>query len=96
MVMKFKNLKSLKLSVIILGLFLAFLVGLSFSATPTLDIYLDNLPSTASYVIDTDDTNYWATRYDGKVLWDSTNASYIWESVRDGLPNFNRKADLSC
>ena len=32
------------------------------------DVYLDDLPSTASYVINNDGSgNYWATRYDGKI-----------------------------
>jgi len=31
------------------------------------NIYLDDLPSTASYTVKTDDTYFWAVRYDGKI-----------------------------
>jgi hypothetical protein len=39
--------------------------------------YLDTLPSTAIYTIETDGVgNYRAIRYDGEQLWESTDASY--------------------
>jgi len=49
------------------------------------DIYLDDIPSSATYVIKTDGTNYWAVRYDGRIMFESTNASYtINEAVSNG------------
>lgn len=71
--------RAVKVSVIIALLITAFWAGLitaSPSFTPP-NLYLDSLPSTASYVISTDGTYYWATRYDGKVAWSGTNASYV-------------------
>jgi len=39
----------------------------------TINIYLDDFPSSATYTIKTDGSgNYWAVRYDGRVLWEST------------------------
>ena len=41
------------------------------------DLYLDDLPSEAEFVINTDGTNYWATRYDGTILYSGTNATTV-------------------
>jgi len=49
------------------------------------NVYLDDLPSTATYTIKTDVTNYWAVRYDGKQLWASTNVSYTMQSAIDSM-----------
>jgi len=58
------------------------------------DLYFDDLPSTASYVIDTDGTYIWATRYDGYVAYgdsanrggvDGTNASAVINAALDNL-----------
>lgn len=46
-----------------------------------INVYLDDLPATATYVIKTDGTNYWAVRYDGYKAWESTNASYVFNSI---------------
>jgi len=49
-------------------------------------LYLDALPSTATYTIETDGVgNYRAVRYDGRVLWESTNASYTINSAINAL-----------
>lgn len=50
------------------------------------DIYMDDLPASATYTIKTDGTYYWAVRYDGKVSWTSTNCSYIVNSCYAALP----------
>ena len=41
------------------------------------NIYLDDLPSTASYTVKTDGTYFWAVRYDGKIDTSSTNSSLV-------------------
>ena len=46
-----------------------FFVGQIFASSSVPNVYLDQLPSTASYVISTDGTNVWATRYDGKIAF---------------------------
>jgi hypothetical protein len=40
-----------------------------------------NLPSDVDYCISTDGTNFGAVRYDGKLLWSSTNASFTINSA---------------
>ena len=49
------------------------------------NIYLDDLPASATYTIKTDGTNYWAVRYDGLIPWSSTNASYVVNTAMDTL-----------
>lgn len=66
------------------GLAIIFIVLLTVSlvsAVAVINVYLDDLPATATYTIKTDGTNYWAVRYDGYKAWDSTNASYTVNSV---------------
>lgn len=50
----------------------------------SINVYLDDLPAIATYTIKSDATNYWAVRYDGEVLWESTNASYTINSALSG------------
>jgi hypothetical protein len=54
-------------------------------------IYLDNLPASASYVIDNENVSgmvyYFSTRYDGAILWNQTNFSYIFQSVLNIMTN---------
>lgn len=50
------------------------------------NLYLDALPHTATYTMETDGSgNYRAIKYNGQALWDSTNASYVFNSARDAL-----------
>lgn len=58
------------------------------------DLYLDDLPSTASFVVSTDGTYVWATRYDGYVAYggsadrggvDGTNASAVINAALGNL-----------
>ena len=66
---------------------MSFLAGYIF-ASPSFtapDIYLDSLPSTASYVIDTDGTYIWAVRYDGKIACNGTDASTVIQAAVDSL-----------
>jgi len=49
------------------------------------NIYLDDIPSSATYVIDSDGTNYWATRYDGKIEFYGTDASTVIQSALNAL-----------
>ena len=65
---------------IALGLVIAFILGQSFSQSPSPDVYLDDLPSTATYTIKTDGTDYWAVRDDGAMLWETTNATTLIDS----------------
>jgi len=60
------------------------------------DLYFDDLPSTASYVINTDGTYIWATRYDGYVAYgdsanrggvDGTNSSAVINACIGNLTN---------
>lgn len=61
---------------------LAFLLLASFvQATAVRNIYLDDYPAQATYTIKTDGTNVWAVKYDGDVLYESTNASYVMNSA---------------
>lgn len=76
--MKFENkslVRTVKVSVIVSLLLLAFWAGFIF-ASPGFtapNIYMDDIPSSASYVVKTDGTYFWAVRYDGKLLWSGTD-----------------------
>jgi len=50
------------------------------SFTPR-NIYLDDIPSTASYVINTDGTYYWSTRDDGYILLNGTDADILINNI---------------
>ena len=88
--MKFERqslVRTVKVSVIVSLLLMSFLAGYIF-ASPSFtapDIYLDSLPSTASYVIDTDGTYIWAVRYDGKIACNGTDASTVIQAAIDAL-----------
>jgi hypothetical protein len=79
------------------GLFgLGYLSGRALAQTSYPNIYLDNLPSTASYVISTDGTYYYAVRYDGYLAFggpnnrggvSGTDASAVIQAVLNALPN---------
>jgi len=80
--------RTVKVSVIVSLLLMSFLAGYIF-ASPSFtapDIYLDSLPSTASYVIDTDGTYIWAIRYDGKIAYNGTDASTVIQAAIDASP----------
>ena len=82
---KFKQvLIFITVSLLIFGI--GFFVGQIYaqSFTPP-NVYIDSLPSTASYVISTDGTNVWATRYDGKIVYSGTDASTVIQSALNGL-----------
>lgn len=49
------------------------------------NVYLDDLPSSASYVIKTDGTYTWAVRYDGAISWNGTDAVTVIQSAIDVL-----------
>ena len=49
------------------------------------DIYLDDLPSVAQYVINTDGTYVWATRYDGDITYSGSDAATVIQSALDAL-----------
>jgi hypothetical protein len=50
------------------------------------NIYLDDLPSTATYVVKTDGTYYWAVRYDGKIAFNGAVASIVIQNVFNQNP----------
>ena len=56
-------------SAVLITILLATIVGyIAFSSpSPGRNIYLDDIPSTATYTIYTDGTEYWAVRHDGKI-----------------------------
>lgn len=56
------------------------------------NIYLDDIPSTVTYTIKSGSGYYWAVRYDGKKLWESTNASYVFNSIPADSSVFIRNA----
>ena len=81
----FTIISGLTLSHLLAILLTASIVSASFVSY---NLYLDAIPHTATYTIETDGAgNYRAIRYDGKVLWPSTNASYVFQSCLDSMPN---------
>ena len=63
-----------------------FLVGRTVAQISYPNIYLDSLPSTATYTIETDGNgNYWATRYDGKIAFSGTDAAAVIQWALDNL-----------
>ena len=66
-------------SLILVSVILVSLIAYTYSAGSfSRSVYLDNLPSSASYVVEADGSgNFWATRYDGKVLWYGTNDDLV-------------------
>jgi hypothetical protein len=78
------------------GLFgLGYLSGRALAQTPYPNIYLDNLPSTASYIIYTDGTYYYATRADGYLAFggpvnrggvSGTDALAVFRAVENVAP----------
>jgi len=79
--------RTVKVSVIVSLLLISFWIGF-IAASPGFtppDIYLDGLPSTVSYVVETDGTYYWATRYDGKILFSGTNKQTTVQSTINAL-----------
>ena len=79
--MKVFNLRQTISIAIICMLLTSVISYVAFSGGSSQNIYLDDLPASATFTIKTDDTNFWAVRDDGKQLWYSTNASYVFESV---------------
>lgn len=68
----------LLVSVLLTAFLTYYVFSISFSPP---DLHFDDLPSTATYAVETDGTWIWATRYDGKIQWSSTNASYVFEQL---------------
>ena len=85
--MKMFNLRQTISIVIICMLLTSVISYVAFSSGSTQNVYLDDLPATATYTVKTDDTNFWAVRDDGKQLWYSTNASYVFQSILEDSPN---------
>lgn len=77
--------KQVKLSVLFLvAILLSSLGGYAFAqAGSSPNIYLDDLPASATYTIKTDGTNYWAIRYDGAISFSSTSASVVFQNAID-------------
>lgn len=51
--------------------------ALGAGATASKNVYLDDLPASATYTIKTDGVNYWAVKYDGSISWSSTDAGTV-------------------
>ena len=96
--MKFENKVSLKTYLLTIALVsVIFLSAIAYVASQGVsepNIYLDSLPSTASYVISTDGTYYYATRYDGYLAYggpnnrgavSGTNASAVIQAAINAL-----------
>ena len=67
---------------------ISFIAGISIGQQlPVRNIYLENLPSPATFIIETDgNENYWATNSSGKiVVGPSTNATYVLQWCIDNL-----------
>ena len=89
----------LVISAVALAVFsLGYFIGFSTIQTPSFpsNIYFNNLPSTASYVIQTDGTYYWAIRADGKIVFggannaggvSGTDAAAVIQNAINALPN---------
>ena len=52
---------------------------------PAFDIYLEQLPSTLDYVVVSNGTYFYTTRYDGKVVFEGTNATSIIQQTLGSL-----------
>jgi hypothetical protein len=74
--------------IVILSFSLGYVVAEAGFSAP--NIYLDDLPSSATYTIKTDGIYYWAVRYDGKICFTSTNCSYVICSTADSIPTGGR------
>ena len=87
----FKKHKKLKFALIVCAVSLVvfsvgFFAGQVYAQSSSRDIWLDDLPSTASYVINTDGAgNYWATRYDDKIAFSGTDAATVIQAALDAL-----------
>ena len=59
------------------------------SSTPgvTPDIYLDDYPATAYYVVKTDGVNEWVVRYDGRIVYDGTSDATVINWALSNLPS---------
>jgi len=69
-------------------LLLAILLTTAFVMAPAvINVYLDDLPATASFVLKGDGTNYWAVRYDGYKLSEVTSFKTLMGTVQTTLPN---------
>lgn len=61
------------------------------------NVYLDDLPSTASYVVKTDATYTWAVRYDGDISWNGTDASAVIQAaINAGGKTFIKAGTYNC
>lgn len=78
--MKLKHIMSLASIMLCITILLTPQIALS-PVSPNL--WLDDLPSTTTYTIKTDGVNYWAVRYDGKILWDGTNDDLTIQNAID-------------
>lgn len=61
------------------------LLGHALAPSSYRNIYMDDLPATASFVINTDGTTIWATRYDGKIVYSGSDAQTIIQNALDAL-----------
>jgi len=81
--------KTVKVSVIVCLLIItAFWAGFTVASPDGFNppnIYLDDLPSTVSYVVKTDGSYYWATRHDGKIMWNGTDKATVVQNTIDAL-----------
>ena len=85
------KLKTYLASLALVSIILVSLIAYSYSVSSGLQrsLFLDNIPSTASYIIDQETvsgvTYNFATRYDGKTLWYGYSASYVIQSAINAL-----------
>lgn len=82
--------KLLKRKLLILLIFVAFVAYGAFMAYRTIaqsNGGNTDIPATATYVIKTDGVNVWATRYDGKVMFNGTNAREVINNAIDATTN---------
>lgn len=90
--MKFETkslVRTVKVSLIVSLLITAFWAGYIFASPNGFNppnVYLDDLPSTATYVVKTDGAYYWAVRYDGKIAFNGTVASTVIQNVFNQHP----------
>jgi hypothetical protein len=93
--MNFKQIQNHKFNlrqkpIILIGVLLgAFALGYAAYAispfTQSIALRVDDLPSPAQFVLKTDGTNYWAVRYDGKIIFSSRNATAVLKNAFGNL-----------
>ncbi len=90
------NRKHVKLSVSLLTVILlcslgGFAYGQSGGSSNAVNIYLDDLPASATYTIKFDGVNYWAAKSDGSVLVKGTNGSQVYNQAAASLSHTHQQ-----